>query len=133
MASPAADPALPGFGEIAVAMLPFALSRSPWFGLGARWCPGRSGAAIYQTVSGGACCATTTSHDFAVTGAATGISPGPGPISQGLGWSKAVLLPWDSERRTELRQRTDDSTDRNRPFCLVQRLIDFSIDPEAVQ
>ena len=90
MAGPAAGPGLPGFGEIAVAMLPFALSRSPWFGLGARWCPGRSGAAIYQTVSGGACCATTTSHDFAVTGAATGISPGPGPIPQGLSSGKAA-------------------------------------------
>lgn len=60
---------LAGFEEIASSPRFHSHSqRSPWFGLGARWCPGRSGAAIYPTVSGGACFATTTSHDFAVTG-----------------------------------------------------------------
>jgi hypothetical protein len=70
---------LAGFGEVASSLRFHSHSqRSPGFGLGACWCPGRSGAAIYPTASGGACSATTTSHDFAVTGtgARTAISLG---------------------------------------------------------
>lgn len=60
---------LAGFGEVASSPRFHSHSQSsPGVGLGACWCPGRSGAAIYPTVSGGACSATTTSHDFAVTG-----------------------------------------------------------------